>query len=215
MVGTTALGLSRELRTRPIGNRPRTSRRGQGRTQTRSYVFDMRRTSSTSSLTTCDFACRNAQPAPHPTPQTQATIITIHGRESSTAPACHPTRSRPAGHAPPLNGLLATHLMVSHSNTSEPIFGNQSVRIRKTGTWMEIGPLTGPKEVIPSLIHLLRFQRIGRCSLRKFTLPSRPLRPIGHSCRTWPRRRSLPLPVRSVCRQLRPLLARWTPLANS
>src|SRR4030095_6823698 len=29
MVGTAALGLSRELRTRPIGNRPRTSRWGQ------------------------------------------------------------------------------------------------------------------------------------------------------------------------------------------
>ena len=29
MAGATALGLSRELRTQPIGNRPRTSRRGQ------------------------------------------------------------------------------------------------------------------------------------------------------------------------------------------
>src|SRR5258705_9364999 len=55
MAGTTALGLSSGLRTRPIRNRPRTPRWGQGRTQTRSYVFDIRRASFTISLTTCDF----------------------------------------------------------------------------------------------------------------------------------------------------------------
>src|SRR5258706_12687341 len=54
MVGTAALGRSRELQTRPIRNRPRMSRWGRGRTLTRRYVFDIRRTSSTSSLTTCD-----------------------------------------------------------------------------------------------------------------------------------------------------------------
>ena len=48
MVGTAVLGRSRELQTRPIRNRPRMSRWGRGRTQTRSYVFDIRRTSSTS-----------------------------------------------------------------------------------------------------------------------------------------------------------------------
>src|SRR5947207_3855005 len=55
LAGTTVLGLSRGLRTRPIRNRPRTPRWGQGRTPTRSYVFDICRTSSTSSLTTCNF----------------------------------------------------------------------------------------------------------------------------------------------------------------
>ena len=59
LAGTTALGLSRGLRTRPIKNRPRTPRWGQGRTQTRSYVFDICRTSSTSSLTTCAFVSQH------------------------------------------------------------------------------------------------------------------------------------------------------------
>src|SRR3954451_13739970 len=85
MAGTTALGLSRGLRTRPIRNRPRTPRWGQGRTQTRSYAFDIRRTSFTSSLTTCDFVSQQpAPPAPgsrpappladkHPAPVTDLT----------------------------------------------------------------------------------------------------------------------------------------------
>src|SRR5256885_12734149 len=65
LTGTTVLGLSRRLRTRPITNRPRTPRWGQGRTQTRSYVFDIRRASLTSSLTTCDFVSQQrASPAP-------------------------------------------------------------------------------------------------------------------------------------------------------
>src|SRR5258705_7499771 len=63
MVGTAALGRSRELQTRPIRNRPRMSRWGRGRTLTRRYVFDIRRTSSTSSLTTCDLV---AQESLHP-----------------------------------------------------------------------------------------------------------------------------------------------------
>jgi hypothetical protein len=54
MAGTAALGLFRKLRTRPVRNRPRTSRRGQGRAQPRSYVPGISQTSSTSSLITCD-----------------------------------------------------------------------------------------------------------------------------------------------------------------
>src|SRR5262245_48432491 len=83
MAGTTVLGLSRGLRTRPIRNRSRTPRWGQGRTQTRSYVLDIRRTSFTSSLTTCDFVSQQRLPAaqsPRSTaPNPPPTALDRHG----------------------------------------------------------------------------------------------------------------------------------------
>src|SRR5664280_2933467 len=64
MVGTATLKRSHRLRTQPIMNRPRTLRRGESNT-TRSYVLDMRRTSLTSSLTTCDLVSQHVNNLAH------------------------------------------------------------------------------------------------------------------------------------------------------
>ena len=85
LAGTAALGLFRELRTQPVRNRPRTSRRGQGQAQTRNCVPGISQTSLASSLTTCD-RCRNARRSP---------------RRAHTAPSC---AWPPPAAAPPTDG---------------------------------------------------------------------------------------------------------------
>src|SRR5664280_3847864 len=79
MVGTATLKRSHRLRTQPIMNRPRTLRRGESNT-TRSYVLDMRRTSLTSSLTTCDLVSQSTH---IPTAQTPVMDVENSCEEAS------------------------------------------------------------------------------------------------------------------------------------
>jgi len=96
---------SRELRTQPIKNRPRTSRRGQGRTQTRSYVFDICRPSSTRSLTTCGLV---PQPALRPGHRGAPPRGPRRSRKPP-APRCAPEASRPGDRRQTVRRVASGH----------------------------------------------------------------------------------------------------------
>ncbi len=103
---------------------------GTGRTQTRSYVPGIRRTSSTSSLTTCDFAsqptptpascstCTSRSPKPPPASSSPPRPATP---AAGTAPARRPARPRPQHPTtPPGPNQCGPSDPVAHDTTGRP-----------------------------------------------------------------------------------------------
>jgi hypothetical protein len=141
LAGTTVLGLSRGLRTQPIRNRSRTPRWGQGRTQTRSYVFDIRRTSYTSSLTTCGFVSQQRTPAPslaRPT-ATRATFRRHQNDRSHGPTPSHPRRFDQRIRA---RSVAESTLRASHANRLMSRYAKIKQKVAPgQGVSHDLGPL--------------------------------------------------------------------------